>query len=215
MTRPKIMIIPVTPFQQNCSLIWEEETHTGAVVDPGGDVGTIMQAVAKAGVTVEKILLTHGHIDHAGGAADLRDRLKVKIEGPHSGDSFLLDGLERSGAQYGYKARAVTPDRWLREEDKVTVGGLEFSVLECPGHTPGSVVLFNPVHRFCFMGDVLFQGSIGRTDFPYGSHEGLLNSIRDKLLPLGDDVAFLPGHGPASTIGDERLSNPFLERVRP
>lgn len=210
MTRPKIMIIPVTPFQQNCSLVWNEDTRIGAVVDPGGDVDMILKAIEQSQVTVEKILLTHGHIDHAGGAAELRDRLKVAIEGPHTEDGFLLEALPKSGAQYGYEARTFTPDRWLKEGDKVTVGALDFSVLECPGHTPGSVVLFNNAHRFCFMGDVLFQGSVGRTDFPYGDHETLIAAIRDKLLPLGDDVAFLPGHGPASTIGEERRGNPFL-----
>lgn len=213
MTRPKIMIIPVTPFQQNCSLIWNEDSRIGAVVDPGGDVDLILRAVAQSEVTVEKILLTHGHIDHAGGAAELRDRLKVGIEGPHTEDNFLLEALPKSGAQYGYEARAVTPDRWLKEGDKVTVGALDFSVLECPGHTPGSVVFFNDRNRFCFMGDVLFQGSVGRTDFPYGDHAKLIAAIRDKLVPLGDDVAFLPGHGPASTIGEERRSNPFLAEL--
>lgn len=214
MTRPKIMIIPVTPFQQNCALVWNEDTRIGAVVDPGGDVDVIRKAIEQAQVTVEKVLLTHGHIDHAGGAAELRDQLKVPIEGPQERDLFLLDNLPKSGAQYGYEARAFTPDRWLAEGDKVTVGGLDFAVLECPGHTPGSVVLFNDEHRFCFMGDVLFQGSVGRTDFPYGDHETLIASIRDKLLPLGDDVAFLPGHGPASTIGEERQGNPFLTDLR-
>lgn len=214
MTRPKIMIIPVTPFQQNCSLVWNEDTRIGAVVDPGGDVDVIRKAIDQSQVTVEKILLTHGHIDHAGGAAELRDQLKVVIEGPHQKDAFLLEALPKSGAQYGYEARAFTPDRWLTEGDKVTVGALEFDILECPGHTPGSVVLFNNAHRFCFMGDVLFQGSVGRTDFPYGDHETLIGSIRDKLLPLGDDVAFLPGHGPASTIGEERHGNPFLAGLR-
>jgi hydroxyacylglutathione hydrolase len=208
------MIIPVTPFQQNCSLVWNEDTRIGAVIDPGGDVDTILAAIAKSQVTVEKILLTHGHIDHAGGAAELRDKLKVKIEGPHTEDDFLLDELAESGAKYGYAARSVTPDRWLKEGDKVSIGVLEFAVLECPGHTPGSVVLFNDEHRFCFMGDVLFQGSVGRTDFPYGDHATLIASIRDKLLPLGDDVAFVPGHGPASTIGEERRSNPFLAELR-
>ncbi len=208
------MIVPVTPFQQNCSLVWNDDTHVGAVIDPGGDVDVILQAIAKTQVTVEKILLTHGHIDHAGGAAELRDRLKVGIEGPHTEDAFLIAGLPKSGAQYGYEARAFTPDRWLKEGDKVTVGALEFAVLECPGHTPGSVVLFSAAHRFCFMGDVLFQGSVGRSDFPYGSHDTLIASIRNKLLPLGDDVAFLPGHGPASSIGEERRSNPFLAELR-
>jgi glyoxylase-like metal-dependent hydrolase (beta-lactamase superfamily II) len=214
MTRPKIIIIPVTPFQQNCSLIWNEDTHVGAVCDPGGDVDVIIKAIEQSQVTVEKILLTHGHIDHAGGAAELRDRLKVKIEGPHTEDAFLLANLPESGAQYGYEARSFTPDRWLKEGDRVTVGGLDLAVLECPGHTPGSVVFFNEPHRFCLMGDVLFQGSVGRTDFPYGDHATLIASIRDKLMPLGDDVAFLPGHGPASSIGEERRSNPFLEELR-
>jgi glyoxylase-like metal-dependent hydrolase (beta-lactamase superfamily II) len=214
MARPKIMIIPVTPFQQICSLVWNEDSRIGAVVDPGGDVDVILKAIAQEKLTVEKILLTHGHIDHAGGAAELRDKLKVGIEGPHTEDAFLLAKLPESGVQFGYEARAVTPDRWLSEGDKVTVGSLEFSVLECPGHTPGSVVLFNDANRFCFMGDVLFQGSVGRSDFPYGDHATLIASIRDKLLPLGDDVAFLPGHGPASTIGEERRSNPFLAELR-
>jgi hydroxyacylglutathione hydrolase len=208
------MIIPVTPFQQNCSLVWNDDTQIGAVVDPGGDVDVILQAIEKSKVTVEKILLTHGHIDHAGGAAELRDRLKVGIEGPHTEDAFLLADLPKKGIEYGYEARAFTPDRWLKEGDKVTVGALAFDILECPGHTPGSVVFFNSAHRFCFMGDVLFQGSVGRTDFPRGSHETLIASIRDKLLPLGDDVAFLPGHGPASSIGEERRSNPFLAEIR-
>lgn len=208
-----MMIVPVTPFQQNCSVIWNEDTKIGAVVDPGGDVDVILKFIAQEQVTVEKIILTHGHIDHAGGAAELRDKLKVPIEGPHTEDDFLLKALPESGAQYGYEARAVTPDRWLKEGDKVTVGALEFSILECPGHTPGSVVLFNGEHRFCLIGDVLFQGSIGRTDFPYGNHEQLLASIRDKLLPLGDEVWFVPGHGPASSIGEERRSNPFLANL--
>jgi glyoxylase-like metal-dependent hydrolase (beta-lactamase superfamily II) len=214
MTRPKIIIVPVTPFQQNCSLVWNDDTRIGAVVDPGGDVDVILKAIAQEKVTVEKILLTHGHIDHAGGAAELRDKLDVAIEGPHTEDAFLLAKLPESGAQFGYEARAVTPDRWLAEGDKVTVGALAFAVLQCPGHTPGSVVLFNEANRFCFMGDVLFQGSVGRSDFPYGDHATLIASIRDKLLPLGDDVAFLPGHGPASTIGQERRSNPFLAGLR-
>lgn len=211
MTTPKIIVIPVTPFQQNCSLIWNDETHIGAVCDPGGDVKEIIEAISKAGVTVEKILLTHGHIDHAGGAAELKDALRVPIEGPHRKDSFLLDDLPKPGAQFGMAdVRAVTPDRWLAEGEEVSAGGLRFAIFECPGHTPGSVVFFNAEHRFCLIGDVLFAGSVGRTDFPYGNHETLIASIRDKLLPLGDDVAFLPGHGPASTLGEERKNNPFL-----
>jgi hydroxyacylglutathione hydrolase len=210
MTKPKIMVVPVTPFQQNCALIWNEETQAGAVVDPGGDVDVITQAIAKSGARIDKILLTHGHIDHAGGAAELKERLGVPIEGPHADDLFLLEGLGHSGAQFGIDARPVVPDRWLIEGDEVRIGGLRFDVLECPGHTPGSVVLFNPDHRFCFMGDVLFKGSVGRSDFPYGDHGTLIRSIKEKIFPLGDDVSFLPGHGPASTVGEERQSNPFL-----
>jgi glyoxylase-like metal-dependent hydrolase (beta-lactamase superfamily II) len=211
MTTPKIMIIPVTPFQQNCSLVWDDENKAGAVVDPGGDVAVIMQAISQSGMKPEKILLTHGHIDHAGGAAELAERLGVPIEGPHREDLFLLERLAESGAQYGLvNARPVTPSRWLEEGDQVIVGGLVFSVLECPGHTPGSVVFFDAEHKFCFMGDVLFQGSIGRTDFPRGDHETLLRSIRAKIFPLGDDVAFLPGHGSPGMIGEERRTNPFL-----
>lgn len=211
MTKPKIMLLPVTQFQQNCSIIWNEETQGGAVVDPGGDVDAIAAAIAESGAQIEKILLTHGHIDHAGGASELRDRLGVPIEGPHADDLFLLEALDRTGSQYGIAgARPITPDRWLSEGDEVGVGGLRFAVLQCPGHTPGSVVLFNPEHRFCFMGDVLFRGSVGRSDFPYGDHETLIGSIREKIFPLGDDVSFLPGHGPASTVGEERRTNPFL-----
>jgi glyoxylase-like metal-dependent hydrolase (beta-lactamase superfamily II) len=212
MSKPQIMVVPVTPFQQNCSVVWDEETNIGAVVDPGGDVDAIEQAIAKSAARIEKILLTHGHIDHAGGAAELKNRLGVSIEGPHTDDSFLLDALDRSGAEYGMDyARPVTPERWLEEGDKVTIGGLNFSVLRCPGHTPGSVVFYNDEHRFCFMGDVLFKGSVGRTDLPRGDHATLIRSIKEKLLPLGDDVSFLPGHGPASTMGDERRTNPFLK----
>lgn len=159
---------------------------------------------------VEKILLTHGHIDHAAGAADLKERLGVPIEGPHEADRPLLDALEAQGQAYGLPARAVTPDRWLEEGDTVTVGGHSLDVLHCPGHSPGSVVLVNREQRFAIVGDVIFQGSIGRTDFPYGDHEALINAIRTKLLPLGDEFAFICGHGPTSTIGQERLTNPFI-----
>jgi hydroxyacylglutathione hydrolase len=211
MSKLQAMIVPVTPFQQNCAILWEEETKRGAVSDPGGDVDQILKAVEKSGVTIEKVLLTHGHIDHAGGAAELAERLGVKIEGPHTEDLFLLEDLPRSGAQYGMTGvRPVTPDRWLKEGDTVTVGGLTFDILETPGHTPGSVVFFNKPNRFLLGGDVLFKGSIGRTDFPRGDHETLLASIRDKLFPLGDDVVFLPGHGQPGRIGEERMTNPFL-----
>jgi len=205
------MVVPVTPFRQNCALIWDEDTGIGAVVDPGGDVEDIEGAISQQKIKIEKILLTHGHIDHAGGAARLAEMLGVPIEGPHRKDEFLLEKLAETGLQYGVQdARPVVPDRWLEEGDTVTVGALTFAVIECPGHTPGSVVLFNADNRFCFMGDVLFQGSVGRTDFPYGDHDALISAIRTKLFPLGDDVAFLPGHGGPSTIGDERRNNPFL-----
>lgn len=206
----KAAIVVVTPFQQNSTLLWDGESMAGAVVDPGGDLDRIEQAIQEIGVKVEKIILTHGHIDHAGGAEDLRKTLGVPIEGPHPADRFLLDNLAKQGEAYGFPAKAVTPDRWLDEGETVTVGGHTFEVLHCPGHSPGSVVLVNRAQRVIMMGDVLFQGSIGRTDFPYGNHDDLITAIKTKLLPLGDDFAFIPGHGPVSSIGAERTSNPFL-----
>lgn len=206
----KAAVIPVTPFQQNCTLIWDEKSGTGAVVDPGGDVSRIREAINEVGMTAEKIVLTHGHIDHAGGAAELKEALGVEIEGPHTADKFLLDGLESQGREYGFAARNVTPDHWLDEPGKLTIGGHEFEILHCPGHSPGSLVYVNHAHKFILMGDVLFQGSIGRTDFPYGDHDALISAIKTKLLSLDDSYAFIPGHGPGSTIGLERQSNPFL-----
>jgi hydroxyacylglutathione hydrolase len=205
-------IISVTPFQQNCTLLWDPATMTGVVVDPGGDLDDVEKAIAKVGMKPEKIILTHGHIDHAGGAAELKERLGgIPIEGPHEDERPLLDRLAEQGQAYGMlTARPVTPDRWLAEGDKVTVAGHAFEVLHCPGHSPGSVVLVNKAQRFALVGDVLFQGSIGRTDLPMGNHEALLTSIRTKLLPLGDEFAFICGHGPMSTIGHERQTNPFL-----
>ena len=206
-------ILPVTPFEQNCTLLWDAATKVGAVVDPGGDVDRIEAAIAEIGMTVEKIILTHGHIDHVGGAAELAGKLKVKIEGPHLADKFLMEGVERQAASYGLagsRLRNATSDRWLVEGDTVTVAGHVFQTFHCPGHSPGSIVYFNPAQRFALMGDVLFQGSIGRTDFPYGDHDALIDAIKTKLLPLGDDVAFICGHGPTSTIGAERESNPFI-----
>ena len=204
-------IIPVTPFQQNCTLLWCEKTKKAAVVDPGGDLDRIRDAIRQSGVTVEKIILTHGHIDHAGGAAELREDLGVQIEGPHEADRFLLDRLAEQGQAYGFPARAVTPNRWLGEGDTVTVGDLTLDVLHCPGHSPGSVVLVSKDQRFALVGDVLFQGSVGRVDLPGGDGKALIRSIKDKLLPLGDDITFICGHGPMSTIGQERQSNPFLK----
>jgi len=207
----KAAIVPVTPFQQNCTLIWDPDTMVGAVVDPGGDLDRIEAAIAEVGMKPEKILLTHGHIDHAGGAAEMRERLGgVPIEGPHAAERPLLDNLDKQGEAYGIEARAVTPDRWLADGDTVSVAGHTFEVMHCPGHSPGSVVLVNRPQRFALMGDVLFQGSIGRTDLPMGSHEALMNSIRTKVLTLDDDFAFICGHGPTSTIGQERRTNPFI-----
>ncbi len=215
MPNVRAAIIPVTPLQQNCTLLWCETTKKAAVIDPGGDLDRIRQAIAGSKVQVEKIILTHGHIDHAGGAAELRDALGVPVEGPHEADRFLLDGLEETGLAYGIPARPVTPDRWLAEGDTVSVGGVSLHVLHCPGHSPGSVVLVSPEQRFAIVGDVLFQGSVGRSDLPGGDGKALIRSIREKLLPLGDDIAFICGHGPASTIGQERRTNPFLQGEDP
>jgi hydroxyacylglutathione hydrolase len=211
MTQFRIAIIPVTPFQQNCAVVYDDETKRGAVVDPGGDLPRILQAIEKTGVTVEKILITHGHIDHAGGADELREKLGVPVEGPNKEDDFIMQSLPEMGIKYGMaEARNITPDRWLSDGDTVEVAGFSFRVIEAPGHSPGSVVLFNEAQRFAFMGDVLFKGSIGRTDLRKGNHAQLIASIKNKILPLGDDVTFLPGHGDASRIGDERVSNPYL-----
>jgi hydroxyacylglutathione hydrolase len=212
--RPKarVAIIPVTPFEQNCTLIWCEATKRAVVIDPGGDVPDIEAAIAQTGVTVEKIWLTHGHLDHAGGAAELKEKLGVPIEGPHIGDKFLLDNLVEAGRRFGIDSdmRNVTPDRWLNEGDTVQVGELTFEILHCPGHSPGSVVFVSKEMRFAHVGDVLFNGSVGRTDLPGGDHATLIMSIMTKLLPLGDDVGFICGHGPGSSIGHERQTNPFI-----
>ena len=214
MTPFKAVIVPVTPLQQNCTVLWDDTTKQGAVVDPGGDVPLILQAIAAQGVQVERILLTHGHLDHAGGAAALRDALGVPVWGPDERDGFLLDGLEEAGRAYGIGGmRNVQPDRWLAEGDTVTVGAVPFAVLHCPGHTPGHLAFLQAEARFALVGDVLFRGSVGRTDFPYGDSSALLRSIRDKLMPLDDRTAFLCGHGPGSTIGLERASNPFVRQA--
>ncbi|HYR06072.1 MAG TPA: MBL fold metallo-hydrolase [Gallionella sp.] len=207
----KFRVIPVTPFQQNCTLLWCEKTRHGAVVDPGGDIPRLLAAIAEEGVTVDKLLVTHGHIDHAGGAVELAEKLNVPIEGPHAEDAFLLDELPRQSQRYGFPlAASFTPSRWLKDGDSVQIGEEKLVVLHTPGHTPGHVVFFDPVANLALVGDVLFRGSIGRTDFPRGDFSTLISSIREKLFPLGDDVAFISGHGPMSTFGNERRSNPFL-----
>jgi len=216
-TKLEAAIIPVTPFQQNCALLWNAETRHGVVVDPGGDVDRILAAIGAHQVVPERVLLTHGHIDHAGAAAALRDALAargqtVPIEGPDRRDGFLLEGLVEQGARFGIDAQPVTPDRWLAEGDSVAIGGESFAVLHCPGHTPGHVVFVSAALRIAIVGDVLFQNSVGRSDFPYGDGAALIEGITTKLLPLGDDIAFLCGHGPGSTFGAERQRNPFLRR---
>ena len=208
--RLKAAIVQVTAFQQNCTLVWDAETRRGVVVDPGGDVPRIQAAIKEVGLGVDAILLTHGHIDHAGGAAELKEALGVEVIGPHVADKFLLDDLVANGRKFGFEARAVTPDRWLAEGDTIEIAGRAFQIFHCPGHSPGSVVFFSAEQKFALVGDVLFAGSIGRTDFPYGDHDALIDGIKRKLLPLGDDIAFVCGHGPTSTFGRERQANPFL-----
>jgi hydroxyacylglutathione hydrolase len=209
-------IVPVTPYQQNCAILWDDATKLGVVIDPGGDVPQILAGIEQTGVQVERIVLTHGHLDHAGGATELAATLSaqagasIPIDGPDIRDKFLLDGLEAQASRAGFKAQNVSPDRWLEEGGTITFGAQRFEILHCPGHTPGHLVFVNHASRFVMMGDVLFQGSVGRTDFPYGDHDALITAIKQKLLPLGDDYQFMCGHGPGSSIGEERLHNPFL-----
>lgn len=206
----KYQIVPVTPFEQNCTLLWCDETMRGAIVDPGGDVRRIVAAVEKAGFQPERILVTHGHIDHAGGVAELAERLSLPVEGPQREDQFWIDNMPQQAQMFGFpNVHSFTPDRWLGQGDSVRFGNVEMQVLHCPGHTPGHVVFFSDAARLAIVGDVLFRGSVGRTDFPKGDFDALINSIRLKLWPLGDDVAFISGHGPMSTFGEERLNNPF------
>lgn len=207
----RIEVLPVTPFQQNCSLVWDARTRRGALVDAGGEPQRLLDAVQRHGVTLEKLLVTHGHLDHIGAVAELAERLGLPIEGPHEDDRFWIDLLPDAARQYGFPpARSFTPDRWLKHGDEVTVGGVAFDVIHCPGHTPGHVVFHQSEAKLTLVGDVLFQGSIGRTDFPRGNHADLIRSIRERLFPLGDDITFVPGHGPLSTFGDERRTNPFV-----
>ncbi len=206
-------IVPVTPFQQNCTILFDDNSKEGVVIDPGGDIDRIRQVIDENGLKIGEIWLTHGHIDHAGGAMDLKDALGVDIVGSHKDDVPLLQGLEQQAHMFGLEGavRNVEPDRWLEEGDTVSFGDHTFEVLHCPGHAPGHVVFYNRAAKFAHVGDVLFRGSIGRTDLPGGSHETLIRSIKEKLLPLGDDIGFICGHGPGGRLGEERLTNPFLK----
>ena len=206
----KYAVLPVTPFAQNCTILMCEQTREAAVVDPGGEVARIRAVLAKHELNLTRILVTHGHLDHVGGVAELAEATGVPVEGPHRADAFWLQMLPQQAQMMGFGGRAFTPDRWLEEGDTVSVGAFTLQVLHCPGHTPGHVVFFEPEAGFAQVGDVLFAGSIGRTDFPGGDHDTLIRSIREKLFPLGDQVRFVPGHGPTSTFGEERRSNPFV-----
>jgi glyoxylase-like metal-dependent hydrolase (beta-lactamase superfamily II) len=203
--------IPVTPFQQNCSVIWDDQTKQAAVIDPGGDLDLLQSACKQLGVKLVAIWITHAHIDHAGGTAELAEALNLPIIGPHPGDQFWIDGLKDAAASYGFPpSRAFTPTRWLADGDTVSLGTHTLQVRHCPGHTPGHVVFYSAELKRAFVGDVLFAGSIGRTDFPQGNHQDLLDSITQRLWPMGDDTVFIPGHGPESTFGRERRSNPYV-----
>ena len=212
MTEPplKAAIIPVTPLQQNCTLLWCTATMRGAFVDPGGDLPRLKGAAEQAGVTIEKILLTHGHIDHCGGAGIFAEQLGVAIEGPHRHDMFWIERLEQDGIKYGVVGRPFEPSRWLEDGDCVSVGELTLDVRHCPGHTPGHVVFHHAESNLALVGDLLFKGSVGRWDFPRGDPQQLIQSITEKLWPMGDETAFVPGHGPMSTFGHERRTNPFV-----
>lgn len=210
-----VAVVPVTAFAQNCTILMCNTTRKAAVVDPGGDLDRVQAQLSSMGADAEKILLTHAHIDHAGGTAELARTLDIPIEGPEKGDLFWIEGLPQQSAMFGFPAaETFTPDRWLNDGDTVSVGDVTLQVIHCPGHTPGHVVFYSPQDKLAIVGDVIFQGSIGRTDFPKGNHAELVSSIRDKLFPLGDDVTFIPGHGPESTFGHERRTNPFVADQR-
>ena len=206
----RVEIVPVTPLQQNCTLIYDTDTKAALVIDPGGDAPVVMSRLVERGLRVERLLLTHGHLDHAGGAADLHDLVGAPVEGPDQRDAFLLADLERMGREYNFPTRNVTPSRFLAEGETIELGTHRFDILHVPGHTPGHIVFVERAARFAQLGDTLFAGSIGRTDFPYGDGPLLIEGIRTKLLPLGDELRFVCGHGAASSIGEERRRNPFL-----
>ena len=207
----KYLTVPVTPFLQNCSLIWDDQTLQAAVIDPGGDLDVLLGEVKRLGLALEQIWLTHAHIDHAGGTAELAEKLQLPIIGPHPGDQFWIDGLPEQGRMFGFPhSDAFTPTRWLKDGDTVTLASHTLQVRHCPGHTPGHVVFYAPEIKRAFVGDVLFAGSIGRTDFPQGDHDTLIASITQRLWPMGDDTVFIPGHGPESSFGRERKTNPYV-----
>ena len=214
LTRPAVLTyltIPVTPFQQNCSLIWDQGSRQAAVIDPGGDLDRLLAQVDELGLKLEQIWLTHAHIDHAGGTGELAHRLKLPIIGPHPGDQFWIDGLPQQSVMFGFpQAQTFTPTRWLHDGDTVTLGSHTLQVRHCPGHTPGHVVFYSPELKRAFVGDVLFAGSIGRTDVPQGNFDQLIDSIKTRLWPMGNDTVFIPGHGPESSFGRERKTNPFV-----
>jgi len=207
----KAAIIPVTPLQQNCSVVWKDGSKIAVVIDPGGDLPNIENFIHEQGLTLSKIFITHGHLDHAGGAFELAQKYGVEIEGPHKEDEFLVSTLEEQAKRFGLDAaKNFIPNRWLVEGDQIDIDGEKLDVYHCPGHTPGHVIFHHPESKLAIVGDVLFQGSIGRTDLPGGNTQDLLDAIRDKLWPLGDDVTFVPGHGPISTFGQERRTNPYV-----
>ena len=210
MSSLKTIVVQVTPFVQNCSIVFCTKSNKCAFVDPGGDIDVLLDIAKKNNLIPEKILLTHGHIDHAGGAQELSNLLKIKIEGPHIADKFLLDELEKQGAMFGMISKNCSPDRWLDDEDIVKIGLVELDTYFCPGHTPGHVIFYSKENKLALVGDVLFNGSIGRTDLPGGNHEELLESIKNKLWPLGHDIEFIPGHGPSSNFAQERAANAFV-----
>jgi glyoxylase-like metal-dependent hydrolase (beta-lactamase superfamily II) len=203
-------IVPVTPFVQNCSIVWCKNTMMAAVIDPGGDTEKIRQTLTQNNLELDKILITHAHLDHAGGTAELARSTGVPIIGPHQGDQFWIDALPEQCLRFGFEGETFTPDQWLRHGDTVQLGDLQFDVVHCPGHTPGHVVFVEKNENFAVVGDVIFNGSIGRTDFPKGNHQDLIDSIRERLFPLGDSIECIPGHGPMSTFGHERNANPFV-----
>ncbi len=207
----RYQIIPVTPFKQNCTVFWNEETKKGGIVDPGGDLALLNKFIDEQGIEIEKILVTHGHLDHAGSVKAMADERNIPIIGPHKDDKFWIDGMPEAAAQYGFpEALAFEPDQRLEHGDKVTVADVDFDVVHCPGHTPGHVVFVQSDDKVAMVGDVLFQGSIGRTDFPKGNYQQLIDSITQRLWPLGLDITFIPGHGPTSTFEAEKKTNPFV-----